>query len=622
MKVLMCALFVLKIATFANCEQKNFLCEYRMCVLRDIESTASLLKLLDNLTQLPTETYGDKNEIKELSYFNQISCENVTMKKFPQKLLQSFFYLQTFSAENVNLQSIERFDFKFAGKFSTLNLGHNKISSLGEKVFEVLQNLENLDLSNNEIVEIHENAFVGVSKKLHNIDLSFNKLKEVSEDLIIGLSESSIFLRKVSFENNEISEILKSNKVHEKPWSIGHLSFKHNNLKVFELNNFNAESLNLENNKIESLQINESIYGLGVDNNKLKFLQVGTEVVRLSAENNQIVDLNLHNSSAFRSVNLSGNKIGEKALVELRNSKNLQELQLSETSLTILKFDSFAEFEDLQILRIDKNRISSIQYGVFSHQRSLTLLNISSNVISHIDFYVFTSLSWLQLLDISRNTISAIEHSENIRKILPSLRLIDVSNNLWDCSYLSRLHSTLQSQYIEIAKPLRFVKNSSNIAGVKCIGDKNHKHQSNESNVPDDLNLKLEELNNQIKSMKSQIENFEEKFTKLEAKFGENSNATNLKIDQQKLANEKSIHNVEKKIFEVSKQEKVDKTSGFSWTIFTLTCLLLAAVGIIGFGVKVYIVPNFRRIQAATASTLQRGSEMNSTSSPIVDSNI
>ena len=46
------------------------------------------------------------------------------------------------------------------GMLHDLLLSHNNLSKVDDKVFKGLGSLQNLDMSNNEIEDIHENAFV------------------------------------------------------------------------------------------------------------------------------------------------------------------------------------------------------------------------------------------------------------------------------------------------------------------------------------------------------------------------------------------------------------------------------------------------------------------------------
>lgn len=555
-------LLVFVVINSVICHRSKFDCIHSRCTLQDIASTSDSLEVLRNLMQLTTKRtnyYDFYNETQILSHFHSISCTNVTMETIPSRLFEKFVELEIFTASNVSLEKINQEDFKYATK------------------------LKVLDLSRNKILTLNENSFVEINGSLVNLDLSYNKLKIIDEDFILMLSESSSHFNMLNLEGNEIFEIVKSKKVHEKSWSIINVNLNSNKLKA--QTNFSVKSLRLDNNEIENLKINDSINLLRVDNNMLRSLDVCAGVVHLSAANNQIVHLNLHNSSVLRILILSGSQIGEEILLKLKSSKNLGYLDLSDTGLTSLSLDSFAEFENFENLNLSKNRIASIEFGVFSHQTSLQHLNLSYNLISDVNLHVFASLSYLESLDISENLISTIDNYESTRKFLRSLDSIGIGGNIWGCQYLAKMYASLKTQYIEIIKGSNLVKSSSNVAGIHC-----NAHQKDKKNSSVDFG-KHENSEPTLREVISNVNQISTRLTKVEGKQASaNNNITNLS-----LVFSHQLQNQMEKLFQDSLNH-----SGFSWTVFILIILLLCSTVIIGLGVKIYIIPNYRRILEAS----------------------
>jgi Leucine-rich repeat (LRR) protein len=80
-------------------------------------------------------------------------------------------------SENL-IVDISRGDFTETRKIKRLNLSKNRISELGYQIFELLQQLEFVDLSYNQIKELGRSTFKGLHQ-LHKIDLSNNKINRI-----------------------------------------------------------------------------------------------------------------------------------------------------------------------------------------------------------------------------------------------------------------------------------------------------------------------------------------------------------------------------------------------------------------------------------------------------------
>ena len=441
----------------------HFVADDRTVNLYNISSTS---ELNENLGELSTcfqnrdrgDPYCDPSfhsrfhseYVYSLNYFYYFNCNNIKIKNLSHLLFQKFTELQSFAAINVQLEEINRDDFKFAENLQTLNLSRNSISRLDNMLFLHCKSLKSIDLSKNEINWIHENAFEGLGKIFSSINLSFNKMSTFKEDFIRHMTAVSKQLNTLNVENNGIVEIVRSNKSDAEMIIVNEMFLSNNILKRFD-------------SKIYKVKI------LKLDNNNLTELFISSDTNYINAENNKITKFKCDNVCQLETVLLSGNKLqGIEVLNELKNATKIIALTLSESSLQTLSVDIFANFAFLQSLRLDKNAISEIDYGLFAHQSILVSLNLSYNAIKEISFHKLATLSSLTLLDISGNKISNIDNYNELKKILPNLISIGLEGNNWNCEYLSKMKVSLASQGISIMTPSMPIKNASSIAGIQC----------------------------------------------------------------------------------------------------------------------------------------------------------
>lgn len=395
---------------------------------------------------------------KNLSDFIELSCKDCDLTKIPSKLFEKFTELESFSAAHVGLEKVYRDDFRMAGHLKVLNLSSNKISELENKLFLHCEAIEKIDLSKNQISWIHDNAFEGISDKLDAIDLSSSKIASFKKDFVISLAGLSKQLSEINLERNQIEEVIISNKFGYEilfgySIKVNKLLLADNRLKKYDFSYLYVKTLTLGNNKLTNLSI------------------LSSATTNINAENNEIADFKCYHCS-LEVVVLSGNKnLGSKALNELKTAKNLKVLDLSDTSLTSLNVDAFANLESLEHLSIDRNGISALEFGLFSNQPSLLSLNISHNSLVNIDLHMLSTMTSLKSLDIRGNKIAKIERFDLLKKILPELSTVGIEGNKFTCSYLSKMSANLKQQNVTIIDPLMPVKNVSNFKGFVCDGN-------------------------------------------------------------------------------------------------------------------------------------------------------
>ena len=101
-------------------------------------------------------------------------------------------------------QKLTKKDFdQLAGikKLWSLALTHFELNSIDEDILKDFKKLTHIELSSNEIAEIHENAFKKCPSGLVSINIGSNKLKNLNPSCFEGI----VPLRELNVSNNNIS---------------------------------------------------------------------------------------------------------------------------------------------------------------------------------------------------------------------------------------------------------------------------------------------------------------------------------------------------------------------------------------------------------------------------------
>lgn len=488
--------------------------------IQDVKSTHELDAFMSEISDY---FYFNDNGIYTHQYKQSVQKiaikQGSTLSLIPTKVFEKFANLAEFSAVDVFFEEINRDDFESAKSLFYLTLQSNQIKRLDNMVFMHCKKLVEVDLSSNEISYIHDNAFEGMSSSIKKIDLSNNKIAFLKEDSLILLLKGVAFSNEditLNFTGNQIEEVVPSNQTVAKAFPLVYLALIKNKLKAFECTALKFSFLDLENNEVESLNAETSFQQLDVSNNKLDRLFIRNTVNFVKAVNNKLTNITIEKESQLDTLILSGNKLGNEFLLQLKGLKRLQILELSATNLTELSVDTFAEQDILETLRLDHNSISSIGHGVFAHQTNLINLNISYNALKSIDLHVFGALSSLENIDISRNNISSIEDYESLHQILSKLSTIRLEGNSWSCRLLAKMRNSLKIQNVSIISPQRRVTNITNFDGFACFENSELIAPVESSNVGalavnsviekvNDLNLKSSKSTQELENISSMI---------------------------------------------------------------------------------------------------------------------
>lgn len=111
----------------------------------------------------------------------------------------------------------------------------------------------------------------------------------------------------------------------------------------------------------------------------------------------------------------------------------------------------------------------SLTYGTFSHNLNLTQIDLSYNQLGRINFEVFPQLNLLTHLKVDGNNLTEIPY-ENLKVHFPKLLLIGITDNDWNCTYLSTMVKKLKSlNLIIFVFGNQRVYDDTNFDGIRCV---------------------------------------------------------------------------------------------------------------------------------------------------------
>ncbi|KAG8198837.1 hypothetical protein JTE90_007139 [Oedothorax gibbosus] len=341
----------------------------------------------------------------------------------------------------------------FNGSFTVreLNLDFNFLRSLSARVFKGTK-LEILILSNNRIVSIHSDAFVGVETTLKRLDLSFNLIEifpSAVNDLksLLYLSLKSNLLKQLgkgdlhgcrrTLEVLDLSGNLFQHvpKKTLKPLTkLARLSLQDNHIQKVYRDDFEGwghslTTLSLANNKMTYLSGSTFSHLTKLRELKLSFnnimyldqqvflpLRKTLEVLDLSSsfsEYNHPVETFICNLDRLEWLQIDHNNISQLSISSIHSLPKLHHLDISNNDLGEIPNDLFSMLRHtyLSTVHISNNKLGSIKSGTFDGIPHISTVVLFGNKISILERFSFTNCPYLHTLVLSENGLTSIETS-------------------------------------------------------------------------------------------------------------------------------------------------------------------------------------------------------------------
>jgi Leucine-rich repeat (LRR) protein len=434
------------------------------------------LKNLDYLNLDSNKIFSLKNvifnsKLTVLSVrFNMLSSLNEINSTSLKQLYVTGNYLQTLTQTISSLPALEHLD-----------LSQNRLISIREYTFSHMKKLKNLNLSFNKLDL--ETSYFRNQNLLQSLDLSFNEIKYLSSQS--GVFQELVSLKYLNLSNNKLKTIVDSSFIFESLSKLSELNLAWNGLIYLKENCFSS----LDNLKSLSLGFNRI--------NSLNFLNQTKSLVSLDLEQNEIVSIDDLSAYSIEYLNLNSNPLKQLPLVnrfynlktlKLSNTpldciyvnRNLQELDLSHTNISILNLDQLditwinlanfkmkKNFSFYRLFLTNQTRHVDFSYNSFTNEEfekmfdmldspwALETLKLRQTNLKHIDGIIeFKNLPQLKLLDLSLNNLTYI--SSDTFEHTTYLEYLDLSSNrLREFTCLSNLnhlrHINLENNSIEFS---------------------------------------------------------------------------------------------------------------------------------------------------------------------------
>ncbi|KAB7507857.1 Chaoptin, partial [Armadillidium nasatum] len=376
-------------------------------VFDGLESTLETLSLQHNRFG---DVYTQKLSLTEVSRLTSLKNLNLghnEIQAMDEKLLRNLTNLQLLQLEGNFLTKIPTEELKGLNRLRILTLQENDLDSIPEGAFYTVPKLIFLNISHNKIDSISNRAFYQL-KNLTALDLSHNRLEGVEPEVFQGLD---------SLEDL----VLSSNFFVEIPAD----AFKE--LSVLK-------TLHMQNNRIQTLG---GIVAFG----PVQTLNL------LDLTRNSIVNLESNTFkrlSALKTLKLSVNSIGKRKIDVFEGLENLEFLELDDHRFFSFPSNMLSMTPSLKSLSLNYNRIKVITSVGLQVVSQLQRFSISNNIIKEIPPGTFQNFTQLAILNLNGNNITKL-YKESFLGISNTLRELDLGNNVLsdfpelDLPHLSKL---------------------------------------------------------------------------------------------------------------------------------------------------------------------------------------
>lgn len=432
---------------------------------------------IDHTTQVDCDVYPTQRTSVKVVRFTTSKVLHL-----PYGIFRYFPNIREFDISNCEVEVLQRFE--DAKNLVFLIIANNNLTELTASLFVDAPMLTVIDFSHNKIEKINKFAFAE-ARSLSRVVLSHNNITELDGRLFKDLR----FLDQIFLDNNRIEfvplELFTSNGLLQK------IVLSNNRISTFSCNHLTGlkylEVLHLAGNRLAEFNpssLETKLDSLNVNNNNLTQLLL-KRMVSVDAANNSITDvISLDDGSALNSLILANNSL--KGIANITNQLvNLEVLDLSFNTVGRLNISTFSKLTKLTKLDLERTDISNLDFGTFANQRDLVFLDLSYNNLNRVNWDVFLPyLTKLEELYVNGNNLTEIEGSGHIVHNFPQLRIIGITNNNFNCSYLATFFRLLTFSKIRFdLRDQPHDVNVTHINGIACSSNQNANNTFNEPTV-------------------------------------------------------------------------------------------------------------------------------------------
>lgn len=322
---------------------------------------------------------------------------DATINSIPTAIFDSFVSLKVLDASASQLSSIVNMHFEHLENLTQLDLSNNSIQIIPQRIFDKCNAID-VNLRQNQISSLDSFAFVGLTK-LTNLDLSNNRITNLGEDVFRPL----VNIKDLRLGFNHIGVI---------------------DAKLFA-----------HNAKLQMLYLNNNLIAI-IDSKAFEALKY---LNALEIGNNVFAEINLMPMERLRTVNVMNSNL---TALEIPNS--LTNVHAFDNQIAHIKVSIDS---NLTTLMVGKNRLTSL--GDLIEHRKLQDLELSYNRITHLDLTTLTKMTQLKELLIYGIKVEKLD-ADFVLNHLPHLRIIELSPNLHDQNELSTFTARLNEKRIYV----------------------------------------------------------------------------------------------------------------------------------------------------------------------------
>lgn len=362
------------------------------------------------------------NTTKELSNLRVLDISYSGYKSLDWLNLK-FNQLQIFNASHNELHNCS-YSFKNTPEVVEIDLSHNSLLRNTLPQFKGLDKLKKLHLSNNDIFYSVDGSYFD-SKNLEFIDLESNGLVSILKP------EMKDSLKALHLENNPISFYSCNLIGHESYPSLTSLHFSWKSVDGFYGDTSDCDGKRIrivKNTTFEGIFITKDRkYEMHCPDKCLASVytfRAGYKTFENVSELIEIFGSNIH------SLDLSKNYIGELNTYLFDQFFVLDELNLSETSLTKFDFDLLRNNQRLSSIDISNNKLKQLNnVELLQDHYKLEVLNLGGNQIEHVNEIIEHLNPYVKELDVSENDVGNLT-ATTLHKLVYLQRLNMKNTNL------------------------------------------------------------------------------------------------------------------------------------------------------------------------------------------------
>jgi Leucine-rich repeat (LRR) protein len=361
------------------------------------------------------------------------------------------WFLHSLNLSGNRIMELEKFAFNGFTELEDLDLSRNNISFIDETAFVNDVKLSSLWLTNNSLTEIHTSTF-SLLDNLRNLDLSNNIISSIEPETF----RSSVKLESLCLANNKLTSIHPATFKNQS--NLSYLDLSGN--KIWQI----KEGIFYYNTKLESLLL--------ADNYISEFhpsaFHTENELSYIDISGNRIEELENLTFCRLKNLSVSRNSLKLLGPRSFSNCKELLNLSLAENNISEINYEAFYGLEKLEYLDLSRNNItdiiSSFLWNMLHEAEvnnsgsacvsKMKHLKLANNEIYSFNFkeYLFLNISHnisikfckLELLDLSGNCLSALDDT-SVNLLRNSTDFMDLEDSPWlcDCSSFKSVYEIL-----------------------------------------------------------------------------------------------------------------------------------------------------------------------------------